>query len=102
MALSFDRWAFMPLQASAEAIAENSEISAGNDYVIAKMKPILNFGVGFEYFFSKQFSAFARINNIACQYYSKYYDFPSFGINALVGVTYSFGDESLKKLKKKK
>lgn len=102
MALSFDRWAFMPLQASAEAIAENSEISVGNDYVIAKMKPILNFGVGFEYFFSKQFSAFARINNIACQYYSKYYDFPSFGINALVGVTYSFGDESLKKLKKKK
>lgn len=89
MNLQFDRWALMPLS------------SSGNDFVIKRMKPILNFGVGFEYLFSSQFSAFARINNLACQYYSKYYDFPSFGINALVGITYSFGDESLKRQKKK-
>lgn len=108
MDLGFDRWAFMPLQASEDAIpqepgsTEPPQPTFDNDYVIAKMKPILNFGVGFEYFFSPQFSAFARINNLACQYYSKYYDFPSFGINALIGVTYSFGDESLKRQKKKK
>jgi len=59
------------------------------------MKPILNFGAGFEYIISKRFSAFATINNIAFQNYSKYYDFRAYGLNAVVGVTYSFGDESL-------
>lgn len=85
LALAFDRWAYIPY--------ENS------NYVIAKMKPILNFGFGFEYLINKELSAFIRVDNLACQYYSKYYDFPSFGINALIGVTYSFGDESLKKVK---
>lgn len=61
-----------------------------------KMSPILDFGIGFEYLFSKRFSAFANISNIACQNYAKYHDFKSFGINVLLGITYSFGDESLK------
>ena len=39
----------------------------------------------------------ATINNLACQYYSKYYDFKAFGINALVGVKYCFGNESIRK-----
>ena len=64
-------------------------------YSIQTMKPILNFGAGFEYIISKRFSAFATINNIAFQNYSKYYDFRAYGMNAMVGVTYSFGDESL-------
>ena len=49
---------------------------------------------------NKNFSAFATINNIGCQYYARYYDFNSFGINALVGITYSFGKESVKNKKK--
>ncbi len=40
--LSFGRWAYHPL--------------GGDNYYIAKMKPMLNFGVGFEYFISKRFS----------------------------------------------
>jgi hypothetical protein len=59
------------------------------------MKPIVNFGAGFEYLISKRFSAFATIHNIAFQNYSKYYDFRSYGMNAVIGITYSFGDESL-------
>lgn len=64
---------------------------------IVKMKPILDFGLGFEYLINSHFSAFATINNLACQYYSKYYDFKAFGINALVGVKYCFGNESIRK-----
>ncbi len=64
-------------------------------YTIETMKPILNFGVGFEYIISKRFSAFATISNIAFQNYSQYYDFRAYGMNALIGITYSFGDESL-------
>lgn len=86
--LAFDRYAFLPLD--------------NNNYVIAKMRPVLNFDASYEYLITKQFSAFAQINNIASQYYSKYYDFKNFGLNFIVGVTYSFGDEPLRKVKSKK
>ena len=69
---------------------------------IQKMKPILDFGIGFEYLIKKNFSAFVTIDNIACQHYAKFYNFKSFGINAIVGITYSFGNESIKKTKTKK
>ena len=68
-------------------------------YTVQNMKPILDFGIGFEYLINRNFSAFATINNIGCQYYARYYDFNSFGINALVGITYSFGKETIKKKK---
>jgi len=66
------------------------------EFVVKTMKPILDFGLGFEYRINDHFSAFASINNIACQHYAKYYDFKSFGINALVGITYAFGSDSVK------
>ena len=67
----------------------------------SSVKPVLNFGVGFEYLITKQFTAFAQINNIGCRYATKYYGFNNFGINAIVGITYSFGNEAIKPLKKK-
>ena len=73
-----------------------------NQYKEITMKPVLNFDLGFEYLISKQFSAFARINNIGAQYFSKYYDFKNLGINALIGITYSFGDESLIQQKRRR
>lgn len=66
-----------------------------------RVKPVLNFGVGFEYLITKQFTAFANINNIGCQYATNYYGFNNFGINAIVGITYSFGNEAIKPLRKK-
>jgi len=69
-------------------------------YRTISMKPLLNFGVGFEYLITKRFSCFAMVNNIGFQHFSKYYDFKNIGFNAIVGITYSFGDESLKRGKK--
>jgi len=69
-------------------------------YTIESMKPILNFGVGFEYLVTKRFSCFAMVNNIGFQHFSKYFDFKNIGFNAIIGITYSFGDESLRKGKK--
>jgi hypothetical protein len=69
-------------------------------YKVAKMKPLLNFGVGFEYLITKRFSCFATVNNAGFQHFAKYYDFKNIGFNAIVGITYSFGDESLKRGKK--
>ncbi|MDL2296559.1 hypothetical protein LJC53_04220 [Bacteroidales bacterium OttesenSCG-928-C03] len=84
--LQFGRWANVP----------DFET---NVFTAQKMKPLIDIGVGFEYFFSNRFTAFANINNLACQNYARYYDFKSNGINVLVGITYSFGDESLKRKK---
>jgi hypothetical protein len=68
--------------------------------VPTKMKPLLNFGLGFEYFITKHFTVFIELNNIAFQHYAQYYDFKAYGGNVLVGITYSFGNESLKMKKK--
>lgn len=109
--VGFDRWVLVPVLGKGitdygvivdeiQYVLENDIRHTGN--VDTKtVKPVLNFGIGFEYLITKQFTAFANINNIGCQYATNYYGFNNFGINALVGITYSFGDESIKPLKKK-
>lgn len=109
--VGFDRWVAVPtLSQRADEygvivdvikyVLENDIHHTGNVDRKA-VKPVLNFGIGFEYLITKQFTAFANINNIGCQYATNYYGFNNFGINALVGITYSFGDEAIKPLKKK-
>lgn len=106
--VGFDRWAISPKT----AVDENGRTYIASYEIVNDirknangeklMKPILNFGIGFEYLITKQLTAFAAINNIGCQYASTYFNFNNFGINALVGVSYSFGDEAIKNVKKKK
>lgn len=106
--VGFDRWGIMPITTIDEngntvisgyqAVNDIRKSADGEKY----WKPVLNFGIGFEYLITKQLTAFAAINNIGCQYASTYYNFNNFGINALVGVSYSFGDEAIKNIKKKK
>jgi len=91
--LAFERWALIPV------FQENTN---SVHYITSKMRPVLDFNLGFEYRITKQFSAFVNLNNIGCQYYGQYYNFNNFGINAIVGITYSFGKESLKTTKKNK
>ena len=61
------------------------------------IKPIFDFDFGFEYLWSKRFSIFADLNNFPCQRNRVYYDYPNHRINALVGIKYCFGGESVKK-----
>ena len=94
MKLGFSRYALVPHPIMT--------VLPDGDYFVyepEKMKPILNFGVGFEYLITKRFSCFATVNNVGFQHFSKYYDFKNVGFNAIVGITYSFGDESLRKSK---
>lgn len=91
--MEFGAWALAPRDRKGNLYFDD----LGNVcYKATKMKPVIDFGIGFEYLINKNFTAFATINNIGCQYYAKYYDFNSFGINALVGITYSFGTEKAK------
>lgn len=106
--IGFGRWALVPKTAVDEATGETyiASYEAENDLKKnAKgekwLKPVLNFGVGFEYLINKQFAAWAAVNNIGCQYASTYYSFNNFGINVMAGITYSFGNEPLKTPKKR-
>jgi hypothetical protein len=90
MKLGFGSWAYVPY------LDTNNELA----YKSKAMDPILNFGVGFEYLVTKRFSCFATVNNVGFQNFAKYYDFKNIGFNAILGITYSFGDESLKRAKK--
>jgi hypothetical protein len=89
----------MKLGFSSYALVPKLDIEEKMTYDIRKMGPVLNFGVGFEYLITKRFSFFTTINNIGFQHFAKYYDFKNIGFNAIVGITYSFGDESLRKTK---
>lgn len=68
-----------------------------NLYEATMMKPILDFGLGVEWLITKRFTAFLDIDNVACQHYARYYDYKNMGINAIVGVTYCFGEPTAKK-----
>lgn len=121
--VGFDRWAVVPYaqpvfiynefgepvpvyddngnQKMQMAYSVENDIHPVNKGGKSSVKPVLNFGVGFEYLITKQFTAFAQINNIGHQFATNYYGFNNFGINAIVGITYSFGNEAIKPLKKK-
>jgi len=90
----------MKLGFSAFAYVPNLNNEGKYVYSIKNMDPILNFGAGFEYLVTKRFSCFAMLNNIGFQHFSTYYDFNNLGFNAIIGITYSFGDESLKRGKR--
>ncbi|MCQ2284465.1 MAG: hypothetical protein MJZ57_06145 [Bacteroidales bacterium] len=107
----FDRWAMVPAQMHAvhkSADRTNNPSVSADDYDVLVCfsekvkKPILNFGLGFEYLINKQFTVWAAVNNVGCQYASTYYAFNNFGINVMAGITYSFGNEPIKPAKKKK
>jgi outer membrane receptor for ferrienterochelin and colicin len=90
MKLGFSTYAYMPyLDADKQVV-----------YKISKMKPVINFGIGFEYMITKRLSFFVAVNNIGFQHFAKYYDFKNMGFNAIIGIKYSFGNESLKRGKR--
>ncbi len=58
--------------------------------IYAKLKPYLDANLGVEYRYSKQLSAFLNLNNIGAVQYFQWYNYPSYRLQVLGGVTYSF------------
>jgi hypothetical protein len=54
-----------------------------------KMKNIADLNAEFTYLFSKQFSAFVKLNNIVGQNYQRYYNYPQMGLNFVAGLNVS-------------
>lgn len=55
-----------------------------------KLDGYVDMNLGVDYRYSKVLSAFVQINNIGMQKYFQYYNYPSYRLNAMAGITYSF------------
>ena len=49
-----------------------------------------DWNLGFEYRFFRRWSAFAQVNNLIAQRFFRWYDYPSYRINFIVGATFGF------------
>lgn len=58
--------------------------------VTSRVKGFVDLGVGAQYKINHQFGAFAKINNLFNQNYSKYLNYPNNGFNVFGGISYSF------------
>lgn len=66
------------------------------------MKPYLDFNLAFEYHCNKNLNFFVSLNNIAFVRNYKWYNYPGYHLNGMIGVSYAFGKGPLKEPKKKK
>jgi hypothetical protein len=57
---------------------------------IVMNKDIIDLNAEFDYLFSKQFTAFVKLNNILGKKYERFLYYPQQGLNFLVGVNFSF------------
>lgn len=69
-------------------ITSSYALLAGGQQV--KIKGTADVNLAIEYIFNKHFTFFGTLNNIAHQKYQRWYGYPSFGINGLAGVKFSF------------
>ena len=54
-----------------------------------KLKDITDLNAEFTYLFTKQFSAFVKLNNIIGQKYQRYYNYSQLGLNFVAGINVS-------------
>lgn len=80
----------------------NKAAVLADDIHFYNMKPYLDFNLGFEYHITRNFNAFLNLNNIACLRNAQWFNYPTYRINGMVGISYSFGKEKVKEEKKKK
>lgn len=70
----------------------NSQVEAKSDDVkgYTTLKGWLDLNLGGEYIYKKNLSVFLKLNNLASQRYRQYYQYPTYRINLMGGLTYSF------------
>jgi hypothetical protein len=63
-------------------------LTPGNKEI--QLKPTADINLSATYIFSKRFSFFVYLNNLAAMKYQRYYLYPTYGFNALAGATLHF------------
>jgi outer membrane receptor protein involved in Fe transport len=58
--------------------------------ITEEIKGAVDLNISAMYVYSKYFNIFVNVNNIANYKYQRYYNYPSYGIQALAGLSFSF------------
>jgi len=68
----------------------NALVQENKQMVAVKNKGFIDANIGVEYRYRKRLGIFLNINNIAASQYQRYYNYPSYGFNAMLGLSYIF------------
>jgi hypothetical protein len=74
----------------ASLFVENGVSNLNEDGTQKRLNGLLDISVGAEYRFSKNFGAFVDVYNLANNKRQRWYNYPTYGINALIGLTARF------------
>ena len=55
-----------------------------------ELNPVVDLGLGVEYLFSRQASAYLKFNNLLARNFERYYNYPSRGLVVTIGGSYAF------------
>ena len=72
--------------------AKGYELNDSGEMVVKALEidPVIDLNLGVEYRYSKVLSGFVSFNNILGQRYYRWYNYPSYRFNMMLGITYSF------------
>ncbi|MNJ88879.1 hypothetical protein D3C87_64370 [compost metagenome] len=72
------------------AYAPGEDVLEENNQFAAKLGFLADANIGLEYRYNKRVSGFVNLNNVAAQRYKRWYNYPTQGFQAMVGVTIRF------------
>ena len=83
------------LNVHAQAFVDGKRIARVNfpcdpQWRAVDMDPVIDVNFGADYQISNQLSAFFSLNNLACQNYEIWYQYPVYGFHFLAGIKYGF------------
>lgn len=78
------------LRFTGEFFLENGVPYKTRDGMAANLNALFDVSVGAEYFFTENIGGFVQINNLANNRRQRWQDYPTFGLNALVGISARF------------
>lgn len=74
----------------AQAFAPGKDVLEENNQYALKLGFLADANIGLEYRYNKRISGFVNLNNVAAQRYRRWYNYPTQGFQAMLGVTIRF------------
>ena len=74
----------------AQVFAAGKDVLEENNQYALKLGFLADANIGLEYRYNKRVSGFINLNNVAAQRYRRWYNYPTQGFQAMLGVTIRF------------
>jgi len=78
------------LSMTADIFGVNKSFALLPDDSVEEIKGAVDFNLAANYVYSKYFNIFVNVNNLAAFKYQRYYNYPSYGVQALGGISFTF------------